>query len=302
MFLRTKEFQYNARPAKPDPMYAKMLQEILGGQWGEISVMMTYLFQGWNCRAPGKYKDMIFDIGTEEINHVEMISTMIARLLEKSPVEAEEMANKDSVIGAVLGGARVEDAILAGMNPQHAIVTGSGAQAADSVGVPWNGRYVVASGNLLADFRFNVTAESQGRLQVSRLYALTDDPGVRDMLSFLLARDTMHQNQWLAAIEELEADGLEMTPVPHTFPQELEKQEVSYQYMNFSEGIDSGQGRWAMGPSKDGRGQFEYVADPAPLSDDTGELGMADPRLHGTAPTPRPTITSFTRKGQQAAE
>src|SRR5690606_25664298 len=118
------------------------------------------------CRAPAKYKDMIFDIGTEEINHVEMIATMIARLLEKSPVEAEEMANKNSVVGAILGGARVEDAVLAGMNPQHAVVTGSGAQAADSVGVPWNGRFCVASGNLLADFRFNVTAESQGRLQV----------------------------------------------------------------------------------------------------------------------------------------
>ncbi len=43
--------------------------------------------------------------------------------------------------------------------------------------------------------RFNVTAESQGRLQVARLYQLTEDAGVRDMFSFLLARDTMHQNQ-----------------------------------------------------------------------------------------------------------
>ncbi|MFM2043549.1 MAG: hypothetical protein RLY86_2125 [Pseudomonadota bacterium] len=298
MFLRMNEYQYNARPEKPDPLYAKQLQEILGGQWGEISVMMTYLFQGWNCRAPAKYKDMIFDIGTEEINHVEMISTMIARLLEKSPVEAEEMANKDSVIGAVLGGARVEDAILAGMNPQHAIVTGGGAQAADSMGVPWNGRYVVASGNLLADFRYNVTAESQGRLQVSRLYALTDDAGVRDMLSFLLARDTMHQNQWLAAIRELEEDGLEMTPVPHSFPQELELQEVSYQFWNASEGSDSQQGRWAAGPSPDGKGQFQYVDRPVPLSTDIGDLGPADPRLHGTAMQPRPTLTGFSRAGR----
>src|SRR5690606_18871022 len=66
MFLRTKQFQYNARPDRPDPIYARKLQEVLGGQWGEISVMMTYLFQGWNCRAPAKYRDMILDIGTEE--------------------------------------------------------------------------------------------------------------------------------------------------------------------------------------------------------------------------------------------
>ena len=198
MFFRQNRLQYHARPERPDPVYAKQLQEVLGGQWGEISVMMTYLFQGWNCRGPAKYRDMLMDIGTEEIGHVEMLATMIARLLETSPVETREDAAKDSAIGAIMGGARIEDAIVAGMNPQHVIVTGSGAAPTDSVGYPWNARYTIASGNLLADFRFNVTAESQGRLQVSRLYQLTDDRGVRDMLSFLLARDTMHQNQWLA--------------------------------------------------------------------------------------------------------
>jgi Mn-containing catalase len=111
----------------------------------------------------------------------------------------------------------------------------------------------VGSGNLLADFRFNVTAESQGRLQVSRLYQLTEDKGVRDMLSFLLARDTMHQNQWLAAIKELEEDGLEMTPCPSNFPQELELKKVSYRYLDFSEGNESKQGGWAKGSSVDGR-------------------------------------------------
>lgn len=80
MFFRTKHLQFEARPERPDPVFAKMLQEPLGGQWGEMSVMMTYLFQGWNCRGPQKYKDMIMDIGTEEIAHVEMLATMIARL------------------------------------------------------------------------------------------------------------------------------------------------------------------------------------------------------------------------------
>ena len=66
------------------------------GQWGEISVMMSYLFQGWNCRGPAKYRDMILDIGTEEIGHVEMLATMIARLLESSPIEMREEAAKNS--------------------------------------------------------------------------------------------------------------------------------------------------------------------------------------------------------------
>jgi Mn-containing catalase len=105
MFLRQNRLQYHARPERPDPVYAKQrCKEVLGGQWGEIGVMMTYLFQGWNCRGPAKYRDMIMDIGTEEIGHVEMLATMIARLLEMSPVETREEMAKDSAIGAMLGG------------------------------------------------------------------------------------------------------------------------------------------------------------------------------------------------------
>lgn len=291
MFFHTKHLQYHAKPERPDPLYAKKLQEVLGGQWGEMSVMINYLFQGWNCRAPIKYRDMILDIGTEEIGHVEMLATMIARLLEQSPVSAQEDAAKDSLVGTIMGGGRIEDVVLAGMNPQHAIVSGGGATPTDSVGFPWTSRYIIASGNLLADFHFNVTAESQGRLQVARLFGLTSDPGVRDMLRFMLARDTMHQNQWLAAIEELKAEGLGDTPVPGTFPQEEELGEVAYQYMNFSEGTEARNGRWAKGPSPDGKGQFEYVEKPQAMGE-APELADMDPRLHGTPKKPVPPVAS----------
>ncbi len=275
VFFHDKRLQYHAKPDRPDPIFARRLQEVLGGQWGEISVMMTYLFQGWNARGPVKYKDMLLDIGTEEMAHVEMLSTMIARLLEGAPLSTQEdLVASNPAVGAVMGG----------MHPQHAIVSGLGAQAADSAGVPWNGRYAVASGNLLADFRYNVTAESQGRLQVCRLYEMTEDAGVRDMLAFLIARDTMHQNQWLAAIAELEADGLETTPVPSAFPQEREKAEVAYQFMDASTGDESQTGRWASGASMDGRGQFQWVK-----AQPFGEVPLdlpADPRVFGTPKSP----------------
>ena len=294
MFFHTNQFQYNAKPDAPDPIFAKQMQELLGGQWGEISVMMTYLFQGWNCRGPAKYRDMLMDTATEEIGHVEMIATMIARLLETSPVEAEEASEDGGVVGAVLGGGDTQAAIVdAVMNPQHAIVTGGGAAPNDSQGYPWNARYTIASGNLLADMRFNVTAESQGRLQVARLYNLTQDAGVRDMFSFLLARDTMHQNQWLAAIEELEKDGLEETPVPSNFPQEREMSEVAYKFMTFSRGEESAEGRWASGPSKDGKGTFEYVSDPAAMGPVMEELDPpVEPRLYSTPKQPMPPASS----------
>ncbi|MBB6454752.1 Mn-containing catalase [Salirhabdus euzebyi] len=269
MFYHVKELQYNAKPERPDPVYAKKLQEILGGQYGEMTVMMQYLFQGFNCRAEQKYRDMILDIGTEEIAHVEMIATMIAQLLDGAPAKEQEEAAKDPAVEAVLGG----------MNPQHMIVSGLGATPTDSVGYPWNSRYTIASGNLLADFRANLNAESQGRLQVVRLYEQTNDPGVRDMLSFLIARDKMHQNQWMAAIEELEQQQGEV--VPSTFPKNLEKQEVAYSFMNFSEGKESAKGRWASGMSMDGQAEFEFDESPKPM----GQIPILNPSpnyVHGT--------------------
>ncbi|MBE8518590.1 manganese catalase family protein, partial [Amycolatopsis sp. H6(2020)] len=159
MFRHTKLLQFEAKPEKPDPVYAHKLQELIGGAYGEMTVTMQYLFQGWNCRIEGKYKDLIMDTATEEIGHVEMLATMVARLLEGAPATATAHAVKDPVMAALIGG----------MDPQQAIVAGGGALPADSNGYPWNGKYIVASGNLLADFRANAAAEAQGRLQTARL-------------------------------------------------------------------------------------------------------------------------------------
>lgn len=204
MFFHVKELQYPAKPERPDPVYAKKLQEVLGGAFGEITVMMQYLFQGWNCRGPAKYRDLLLDVGTEEMAHVEM----------------------------------------------------------------------------LADFRSNLAAESQGRLQVARLYEMTTDPGVRDMLAFLLARDTYHQRMWAAAIEELEAEGWEATPVPAGFPQQLERADNNHQLWNFSQGDESSRGRWAQ-IEIDGR-PIEYVQEPVAMGD-APELGIGHPKLYNTA-------------------
>ena len=242
MFLHTKQLQFTSKPEKPDAFFAMKLQELVGGQFGEMTVTMQYLFQGWNCRMPGKYKDMIMDVATEEIGHVEMISTMIARLLEGAPAEVTTKAvAANPALAAVIGG----------MNPQHAIVSGGGALPANSQGVPWNGGYIVASGNLLADFRSNVHAEAQGRLQTSRLYTMTDDPGVKAMLQFNLARDTYHQQLWLLGIEQLKQDGL--ADYIENSNADEERKDHDHTLWNFSEGEDSAQGLWVTGQTLDGR-------------------------------------------------
>jgi Mn-containing catalase len=271
VFRHTSKLQFTAKPDKPDPVYAHKLQELIGGAFGEMTVTMQYLFQGWNCRMPGKYKDLVMDTATEEIGHVEMIATMIARLLEGAPATATtKMAGADPVVGAVLGG----------MDPQHAIVAGGGAMPQDANGYPWNGKFVVASGNLLADFRANVAAEAHGRLQTARLYHMTDDPGVKAMLKFNLARDTVHQLQWLKGIEELEADGLEPTPVVPNDLFDVEESGDAYAVWHLSDGDATDQGGWIGTPTPTGE-PVSFLADPHAQ----GDLGLApppDPKLYAT--------------------
>ncbi|MUN62663.1 manganese catalase family protein [Kocuria sediminis] len=276
MFFHQQKLQYNATPEAPDAVYARKLQEVIGGQYGEITVAMQYSFQAWNAHIPGKYRDLLFGTAAEEFGHIEMLATMVAQLLEKAPLGiTEEAVQGDPAVAAVIGGTDL----------QHAIVAGAGARPVDSMGNPWSGSYVTASGNLLADMSSNVNAEMQGRLQVARLYHMTDDKGIRDMLSFLLARDTMHQNQWMAAVKELQADGLEQMPVPSNFPQSKEATEFSYDYYNFSDGATAAQGSWASGPTPDGNGEFGYKDQPmagVPMPPPT----HPDARFYGTTEVP----------------
>jgi Mn-containing catalase len=276
MFFHRQELQHTATPDKPDAVYARKLQEVLGGQYGEITVALQYQFQAWNMHIPGKYRDLVFGIGAEEMGHVEMLAIMIAQLLEKSPLGiTEDAVQSDPTVAAVIGGTDV----------QHGIVAGAGARPVDSNGNPWQGSYITGSGNLLADFTANANAEMQGRVQVARLYHQTDDHGVKDLLAFLLARDTMHQNQWLAAAAELQEEGAELLPVPSNFPLEKEDREVAYQYINFSDGQAASEGRWASGPSVDGKGEFTYLPEPpagVPMPPPT----HPDVRFYGTTELP----------------
>lgn len=273
MFRHQKELQFEAKPDRANPLIAKYLQELIGGQYGEMSVAMQYLFQGWSCRGEEKYKDMLMDIATEEIGHVEMLATMVARLLEGAPVEDQEAAmQKDPTIGA----------IISGMNPQHAIVAGLGPRPADSVGNPWSGAYIIASGNLLADFRANLNAESQGRLQVARIYEMIDDRGVKDMLSVLLARDSYHQNLWECAVKELEEKEGSIL-VPSTFPRDKERKDIAYDFYNFSEGDQSSEGSWASGKALDGEGEYQWLKEPK-IEGAAPKLEPVTPKMYGTPP------------------
>ena len=249
MFYHDKKLQYKVRVEKPNPKFAKMLQQAIGGIEGEIRVCLQYLFQAWGSRGPVKYRDMLLETGTEEMAHIEMLATAVALNLEGASNELkDEMTGNNPLVAGIMGG----------MDPRHILSSGMAAMATDSNGVPFNGSWVVGTGNLAADMYANVMAESSGRLLATRLWETTDDPGMKDMLSFLIARDTMHQNQWLAVLEDL--GGLEgVHPIPNSFPQAEEHKEFNYTFMstNINQPPSNGD-RWTTGPSMDRKGEFKY--------------------------------------------
>jgi Mn-containing catalase len=252
MFYTDGKLQFPVRVEKPNPVFARALQQAIGGVEGEIRVCLQYMFQAFGARGPAKYRDMLLNTATEELGHIEMLSTAVALNLEGAPLSIQEDVAADPVGGAV----------LSGVDFRQILSTGLAALPSDANGVPFDCSHVYASGNLAADMFANVTAESSGRVLAVRLYNMTDDPGMKEMLSFLIARDTMHQQQWLAAIEDM-GGMTEVLPIPNSFPQEQEKTEFSYTYFGHMVDGSIPEGRWTSGPTFDGKGEFKpYVSEP----------------------------------------
>ncbi|WP_394155830.1 manganese catalase family protein [Loktanella salsilacus] len=263
MFLHSGKLQYDVKVDKPDPQFAKYLQQAIGGVEGEIRVAMQYFFQAMGARGDSKYRDLLMMTATEELSHIEFLGHAVALNLEGAPVSEQEDAAKDPIVNAIMGG----------MNPRHLLSSGLSAMPVDANGVPFDMSHIYATGNLAADMTANAMAEGSGRVLASRLYNMTSDQGMKDMLSFLIARDTMHQQQWLAAIEEL--GGMPaMLPIPNSTPESHEAMEHSYYFLNTSVDEPTPEGRWSSGPSLDGRGEFSVV-NPAEPMGQKPDLGKA---------------------------
>ena len=249
MFYHDGKLQFEVKVDEPNPQFAKMLQQAIGGIEGEIKVCLQYFFQAWGARGPEKYRDMLLETATEELAHVELLCTAVALNLEGASNNLKDEMAKDPFLDQIMGGA----------NPRHILSSGMAALAVDSNGVPFNGSWVIGTGNLAADMYANVTAESAGRVLATRLWKSTEDKGMKDMLSFLIARDTMHQNQWLAVLEEI--GGLKGNhPIPNSFPQDQENQNFNYNFISTHiNGESKARGRWSEGASIDGKGEFSFA-------------------------------------------
>ena len=178
--------------------------------------MMQYLFQAFNFRgATAKpYRDLLYGVGTEEIAHVELIATTIARLTDGAP-HYDGSATTPLDEPAKGGATPLANALSAG-NIHHYLVGAQGALPVDAAGNPWSGSYVYNSGNLVLDLLYNLMLESTGRLQKCRIYEMTANKTARSTIAYLIVRDQAHENVYAKALETLGVNWGAALPIPKT--------------------------------------------------------------------------------------
>nr|WP_206026473.1 manganese catalase family protein [Roseimicrobium sp. ORNL1] len=224
MFFHTQKLINPIAADEPDPAAANILQEGLGGQFGEMRTMMQYLFQSFNARGDAKpFKDLIQGVGIEEISHVELITTTINLLLDGSSryqgknakTKAKGAAAKKAPKEPGAGGTTPLDEAPFAPNTHHFIVAPQCALPVDAAGNPWSGSYVYASGNLVLDLMYNLMLESTGRLQKCRIYEMSDNKTLRSTVAFLIARDHAHELAFAKALESLGVNWGKVLPIPN---------------------------------------------------------------------------------------
>lgn len=209
MFCHVKDLQFDARVSEPDPRFASILLEQFGGANGELTACMQYFVQAFGCRRPFPEKyDMLMDIATEEMSHLEVVGALITMLLDGVNGELKDAANAVEW-NKIMGGDKAQKEQFiheAVMNPQFLTLTGGGPRLTDSQGSPWSGSYVNANGDLSVDLRSNIAAESRAKVVYEYLMQFTDDPDVQETLGFLMTREIAHMNMFRAALDTVEED------------------------------------------------------------------------------------------------
>ncbi|MDI2589572.1 manganese catalase family protein [Psychrobacillus sp. NEAU-3TGS] len=235
MYYYKEELINVIAPDRPDPAAAKVLQETLGGHYGEMRTMMQYFFQSSNFRGKEtQYRDLIRGVFLEEIAHVELVQNTINQLLNDS--------GESAVPGnAGIDGAPLNDAVRHA-NPHHFIVGAQASLPVDAGGMPWNGSWVYAHGNLIADLMDNLVLESTGVLQKTRIYEMSSNKTLRETLGFLIVRDNAHQNAFAKALETLGVDWGKLFPVPNydinKYPECRKYVEMGYHNAQFNFRLD----------------------------------------------------------------
>jgi Mn-containing catalase len=232
MYHHIKKLMYTVNVGTPDPKFGNMLLEQFGGANGELAAAMQYSVQGLNCEDPTR-KDLLMDIGTEELSHLEVVGTL-ARMHLKPLKSSRTAAEADPLI---------------------AIAGGGGVSLFNSMGDAWTADYLKITGELDVDLRSNIAAEARAKIVYERLIDFCEDQGSIDALQFLMTREITHMKAFTLALES-------MGKTPFSIGKIAPTAELVNQYFNDSTGVGDEGETDSRGPWNEG-GDWEYVEAPA---------------------------------------
>jgi Mn-containing catalase len=232
MYHHVKKLMYSVNVGTPDARFGNMLLEQFGGANGELAAALQYSIQGINCENQA-CKDLLMDIGTEELSHLEVIGTL-ARMHQKPMKNNRGEAEADPLI---------------------AIAGGGGVSLNNSMGNPWTADYLKITGELDVDLRSNIAAEARAKIVYERLINFTDDAGSKEALQFLMTREITHMKAFMEALGSLGKDPLSIGKIPPS-------QDVVNLYFNDSTGQGDHGEHDARGPWNEGDG-IQLVDNPA---------------------------------------
>jgi len=181
MYHHVKKLMYTVNIGEADPKFGRMLLEQFGGANGELAAAMQYSIQGFNCEDAAR-KDLLMDIGTEELSHLEVVGALIRMHLK--PMKSDREAAEADPLVAIAGGGRVS--------------------LFNSMGNAWTADYLKVTGDLAVDLRSNIAAEARAKIVYERLIGFTQDQGSKEALQFLMTREITHMRAFTAALDSME--------------------------------------------------------------------------------------------------
>jgi len=253
MYHHVKKLMFTVRVDEPDVRFGNMLLEQFGGANGELAAAMQYSIQGLNCEDPDR-KDLLMDIGTEKLSHLEIVGCLARMHLKPSKFDRR----------------------AAEADPLIAIAGGGGVNLFNSQGNPWTADYLKITGELDVDLRSNIAAEARAKIVYERLINFCDDSGTKDALQFLMTREITHMKAFAAALESMKKPAFSIGKIAPT-------PGLVNQFFNDSTGTGDEGEIDTRGPWNEG-GDWEFVSSPA-LQDTTVDDSSAGIRTESSPPT-----------------
>src|SRR5579884_1908318 len=258
MFMHNKRLMYTVRVSEPDPKLAVLMLEQFGGPQGELAAAMRYFTQALAEDDAGR-KDMLLDIATEELSHLEIIGSIVAMLNKGIKGQLAEANMKEAELYRSLN--------AGGDSHTQSILYGGAPSLTNSSGVPWTAAYIDSIGDPTCDLRSNIAAEARAKIVYERLINVTDDSGIKEALGFLMTREVSHQKSFEKALYAI-ANNFPPGKLPG-----IEK--FASVYVNTSQGEGDMKGPWNDGP------EWERVDDLTKALPVDGGDGKASVALKG---------------------